>query len=319
MSEVNKILVIRLSSFGDIVLTFPFINELRRLYSNAKIHFVCKEQYKQLSGLHPYIDEVIVFNSNLKQKLLENKYDIVFDLQRNFNSRKILPSNSRTFKVKKETWKKYILVHLKINLLKNFIPVYKKYLNALKKLNEGTSLDFTGTDLSLKESFVPQEKYLVLSPSSKHYTKRLLLEKFALMLKDFNYKIVLTGDNNDVDNEICKRLESTFSNRLNLCGKLSYEELAGVIKGAEFVVCNDSGILHLAEALGKKVFVCFGCTVKEFGFYPQLQETEVFEVPGLNCKPCSHIGRSDCPKGHFKCMKEIDVNKIRIKINEYTK
>lgn len=319
MSEVNKILVIRLSSFGDIVLTFPFINELKRLYPNAKIHFVCKEQYKQLSGLHPCIDEVIVFNADLKQKLVENKYDVVFDLQRNFNSRKILPSNSKTFKVKKETWKKYILVHLKINLLKNIIPVYKKYLNALKMFNENTSLDFTKTDLSVKENFVPKEKYVVLSPSSKHFTKRLPVEMFGVMLIDFDYKIVLTGDNNEVDRDVCDSLENTFTDCLNLCGKLSFDELAGVIKGAEFVVCNDSGIMHIAEALWKKVFVCFGSTVKEFGFFPQLQATEVFEVLGLNCKPCSHIGRSDCPKGHFKCMQDIDVNKMRIKINEYTK
>jgi heptosyltransferase-2 len=269
--------------------------------------------------LHPYIDEVIVFNPALKQKLEENKYDVAFDLQRNINSRKILPSNSKVFIVKKETWKKYILVHLKINLLKNIIPVYRKYLNALKAFDENTSLDYMGTNLLCKENFAPKEKYIVLSPSSKHFTKRLPSEKFVSALKNMNFKIVLTGDNNEVDRKVCNNLENAFPCCLNLCGKLSFDELAGVIKGAEFVVCNDSGIMHLAEALGKKVFVCFGSTVKEFGFYPQLTTTEVFEVLDLNCKPCSHIGRNKCPKGHFKCTQDIDVNKMRIKINEYTK
>ena len=77
------------------------------------------------------------------------------------------------------------------------------------------------------------------------------------------------------------------------------------------VICNDSGILHLAEALEKKVFVTFGSTVKEFGFFPQLKSTTIFEIEKLKCRPCSHIGRDRCPKTHFKCM-----NNIILKTNE---
>jgi heptosyltransferase-2 len=224
----------------------------------------------------------------------------------------------KVFRVIKESWKKIILVKFKINLLKNFIPVYKKYLNALKKFDDRTKTDFTLSELSIKTGEFVNEKYIVLSPSSKHFTKRLPEDRFIQLLKGLKTKIILTGDNNQIDNEVCSHLDSQFDNSLNLCGKLSFSELAGVIKGSEFVVCNDSGVLHLAEALGKKVFVFFGSTVKEFGFFPQLESTSVYEIEGLNCRPCTHIGRSECPKGHFKCMKEIDVNQVRLKINEYT-
>ena len=76
------------------------------------------------------------------------------------------------------------------------------------------------------------------------------------------------------------------------------------------VICNDSGVLHLAEALGKRTIVFFGSTVKEFGFYPQLETSVIYENKGLKCRPCTHIGRADCPKGHFKCMNEIDTGGI---------
>ena len=318
MSDVKKILIIRLSSFGDIVLTYPFINELRRLYPEAVIDMVSKPQYVDIVKLHPFIDEVIPFDKNMKHILDNRKYDVVFDLQRNFNSRKIAPSGTKVIKVVKESWKKLILVHFKVNFLMETIPVYRKYLNALKKFDNRVNTDFITTDLNVKPNGFVSDKYIVLSPSSKHFTKRLPEGKFALLLKDLKAKIVITGDNNETDNEVCRYFDTQFNNSLNLCGKLSFPELAGVIKDAEFVVCNDSGILHLAEALGKKVFVFFGSTVKEFGFFPQLKTTEVEEVAGLKCRPCTHIGRKDCPKGHFKCMNDIDVKQIRLKINEYT-
>ena len=308
-----------MSSFGDIVLTFPFINELRRLYPDAHIEMVSKPQYVELIKLHPFVNNVIPFDKRMKSLLAELKYDVVFDLQRNINSRRIIPSGVKVVRVIKESWKKLVLVSFKINLLKDFIPVYRKYLNALKKFDGRTNTDFTSTELKIKPNIFVSEKYIVLSPSSKHFTKRLPESKFSLLLKDLMTKVILTGDNNETDKEICQYFDTQLNNPLNLCGKLSFPELAGIIKNAEFIVCNDSGVLHLAEALGKKVFVFFGSTVKEFGFFPQLESTLVSEINGLKCRPCTHIGRNKCPVRNFKCMSDIDVKQIRLKINEYTK
>ncbi len=317
MSEPKKILVIRLSSFGDIVLTFPFLNELKRLYPAAEVDFLVKEDYSELVMLHSSVSNVIVYKDDLKDKLNNAFYDAVFDLQHNIKSYDVLPDRVQVFTVTKETWKKHVLVYTKINLLKHPIPVYKKYLNALKLFDGRAKTDYTTSDILTESGSNMNGKYCVLSPSSKHFTKRLPKEKFEKMMKELWIKIVLTGDNNSTDKEICGYLESKLDNCLNLCGKLNYKELAGIIKNAEFVVCNDSGILHLSEALGKKVFVVFGSTVKEFGFFPALPSTELFEVESLKCKPCSHIGRSSCPKQHFKCMEQIDENKIMMKIKEY--
>lgn len=319
MSGYGKILVIRLSSFGDIVLTFPFLNEIKKLYPGSTLDFLVRDEYSEIVGLHRSVDNVISYNDEIKEMLNNGKYDAVFDLQHNLKSYDVLPDRANVFTVTKETWKKHVLVYTKINLLKEPVPVYRKYLNVLKMFDGRADTGFTGSELISDNQRLVEGKYCVLSPSSKHFTKRLPKEKFEAMMKDLNMKIVLTGDNNDTDKDICGYLESKMSNCLNLCGKLNYRELAGVIKHAEYVVCNDSGILHLAEALGKKVFVLFGSTVKEFGFFPALESTELFAVNELKCKPCSHIGRSSCPKGHFKCMELIDENEIRLKINKYTK
>ena len=279
---------------------------------------VSKPQYTELSALHPFINNVIPFSINMKSSLQEKNYDVVFDLQRNINSRRIIPSNSEVFRVRKESWKKHLLVLTGINLLKDSVPVYEKYLNALKDFNSSANTDFTTSDLKFSSVDSVNQNYIVLSPSSKHFTKRLPENKFALLLKDFNTKIVITGDNNETDLSICSYFDSELNDSLDLCGKLSFSHLTGLIKNAEFVVCNDSGILHLSEALGKKVYVFFGSTVKEFGFFPQLKSSEVEEVSGLKCRPCSHIGRKECPKKHFKCMNDIDVTKVRLKINDYS-
>ena len=305
----------RLSSFGDIVLTFPFLNELRRLYPQSQIDFVVKEQYADLVRLHKSVNNIILYNESLT--LNENKYDVVFDLQRNIKSRKILPSSSKIFKVRKETWKKHLLVYTKINLLKEPIPVYSKYLNALKEFNCSTKTEFTKSELITMDTNYLNGEYAILSPSSKHFTKRFPKELYVYIFKDVKLKIALTGDNNETDKSICAYLESKLKNSINLCGMLNYGELAGIISNAKFVLCNDSGVLHLAETLGKKTFVTFGSTVREFGFFPQLDSTEVEEILGLKCRPCSHIGRSKCPKGHFKCMNLIDNVLIKERIMRF--
>lgn len=319
MSVASKILVIRLSSFGDVVLTFPFLNEMKRLYPQSQIDFVVKEQYSDLIKLHNNVDNIILYNESIKQKLNENKYDVVFDLQSNIKSRGILPSNSKVFRVRKETWKKHLLVYTKINLLEEPIPVYKKYLNTLKEFNSSVKTVYTKSKLKLSDTNYIQGNYAVISPSSKHFTKRYPKELYVELLKDVKIKIVLTGDNNDIDKSICDYLQSQLKNITNLCGKMNFPELAGLISKSKFVLCNDSGVLHLSEALGKKTFVTFGSTVKEFGFFPQLDTTEVFQVLGLKCRPCSHIGRSKCPKDHFKCMNWIGTDLINERIMRFSK
>ncbi|HEX2787929.1 MAG TPA: glycosyltransferase family 9 protein [Ignavibacteria bacterium] len=307
----EKILIIRFSSFGDIVLTFPLINLLKKKFPNANISFVVKPQYSELVKINPLIDEVIEFDEHLKLDF--KKYDLIIDLQNNPKSKAFtFAAGTKILRYKKDNFKKFLLVRFKINLFKEIIPVYKRYIQTLKDVISLTEKDYTFTTSELKSTNLhfTDKKYIVIAPSSKHFTKRYPKEKYLeliITLKE-KYQIILTGDDSNTDREICNYL-CKDDKVISYCGKLSYPELAYVLKNSEFVISNDSGVMHFAESLGKKVYAIFGSTVKEFGFFPQLETSKVFEYVGLYCRPCTHIGLNKCPEGHFKCMLE---NKVEI-------
>lgn len=314
MDEPKKILVIRFSSFGDIILTFPLLNLLKKKFSQSKISYVVKPQYAELIKLNPLADEIIEFDKHLKIDF--KNYDLIIDLQNNPKSRAFtFAANTKTVRYKKDNFKKFLLVKFKINLFKEVIPVYKRYIQTISDIFSLSEKDynFTTTDLTATDLHFPNKPYIVIAPSSKHFTKRYPKEKYLELinkLKD-KYQIILTGDDSETDREICNYLCSNESQDkvISYCGKLNYSELVYVLRNAQFVISNDSGVMHLAEALGKKIYAIFGSTVKEFGFFPQLKTSKVFEVEGLYCRPCTHIGLDKCPEGHFKCMIE---NKVVI-------
>jgi heptosyltransferase-2 len=87
-------------------------------------------------------------------------------------------------------------------------------------------------------------------------------------------------------------------------------ETAAVLQKVDAVLTNDTGLMHMASAFTKPLFVIFGSSVSEFGFLPFHTPYELFEVAGLDCRPCSHIGRDSCPEGHFRCMNDISETRI---------
>ena len=315
---MKKILIIRFSSFGDIVLTFPFINSVKKSFPDTEIHFLTKLVYSDLTALHTGIDSTITFSNDsltdLRKTIKENKYDFIFDIHNNLRSRFVtFFTNTKVLRYRKNNFKKLFYIVFGKNLFKSIIPVYEKYILAGKIVFKDLSTDYSTSDLKTGEGKTFDSKYFVLAPSSKHFTKTLPSDKFYGIIKNYPYKkFIITGSDNETDRKICSEIESAFANVTNLCGKTDYKELARIVKYSEGVICNDSGLLHLAESLGKKVIVFFGSTVKEFGFFPQLKSTEVYEINNLKCRPCTHIGKSYCPKGHFKCMNEININEIRL-------
>jgi heptosyltransferase-2 len=95
-----------------------------------------------------------------------------------------------------------------------------------------------------------------------------------------------------------------------LAGELSLLETAAVMDSCALVITNDSGLMHIAAARKRKVLALFGSTVRQFGFFPFGTESRVVERPDLACRPCTSIGRSRCPRGHFRCMNDISVHQL---------
>ena len=325
---INKILIIRFSSFGDIVLSFPLISIIKINYPGAELHYLTLKKYHPLLQLNDNIDLILYSDSDKKEKLkdylIKAKYDVIIDLHKNFSSYYFtLFTGTKILRVKKDNLKKFLLVKFKINLLKDAIPVYLKYINSCKQFLQLDDNSFRTSKLNFSDDRLIKDKYFVIAPCSRHFTKTYPYDRFEQIIKSVgDFKIVLVSDNVDSEIALCKQLAEISNKIINYSGKLNYEYLSNVIYQSELIICNDSGILHLAEALGKKVICIFGSTVKEFGFYPQLKSSVVFENNSLKCRPCSHIGRNNCPEKHFKCMLDISNSKLisviknNLKIND---
>jgi heptosyltransferase-2 len=149
-----------------------------------------------------------------------------------------------------------------------------------------------------------------IAPGSRWPMKRWGVENYAELARriafEFDFHVVLVGDSTDayatepVGNEIRGRVT-------NLAGKTRILETAAVIERSVVFIGNDSGLMHLAEAVGVPVVALFGPTVEAFGYYPSLPASKVIER-SLPCRPCSRNGRRPCPRGTQECLTGIPVD-----------
>jgi heptosyltransferase-2 len=159
----------------------------------------------------------------------------------------------------------------------------------------------------LSDHQIPVDKpFISIAPGASFFTKRWPAEYFNNLISHvqnaYGYTCVILGGPHD---EPLGAYLAQNSNTISLAGKTTLLESAVIIAKSALMVSNDSGLMHMATAVRTPVVVIFGSSVKELGFYPYKGEYKVLEVEGLDCRPCSHIGKNACPKKHFKCMQDI--------------
>ncbi|MCB0753041.1 MAG: glycosyltransferase family 9 protein [Ignavibacteriae bacterium] len=312
LEKLNKILIIRLSSLGDILLTTPLVRSLKKQYPKLKIDFLLREQYKDTMLLNSNINSLITIQKDydvkeIKEQLLKNNYDLVIDLQNNFRSRKISKGiTNKIVRFNKPAFYKFLLVKTKINLFREIIPIPLRYAKTIPNFN----LDEKGleifTDLEVSPLFEKDKIFIGICPGSRHKTKMYPEEYFIDLgnkLTETGKKIILFGGKDDL--EVCKRISTLIPGSVNLSNDNEMLKTSANMKMCKTIICNDSGLMHLALANNTPVIAIFGSTVKEFGFAPYKGKNLVLENNSLSCRPCSHIGLEDCPKKHFKCMLEL--------------
>lgn len=311
-SKLRRILVIRLSSLGDVLLTTPLIRSIKKMNSDLMIDYIVREQFYEALQYNPNLNEVYRYsneknqNQNLFSSIISNKYDLVIDLQNNLRSKEITKKiNCVTVRFKKSNINKFLLVHFKINRFKNAPPIPIRYAEAasIKELDD-EGLDFfthNKPDSRLRQD----ENYVGICPGAKHFTKRWPKDYFIELgekLESAGYKVVLFGGKDEI--HLCSDIENNLSRAINL-SNTNLLQVGADMQMCKAVYTNDSGLMHLATAVKVPVISFFGSTVREFGFYPYKAKSTVLENEGLSCRPCTHIGRKSCPKIHFKCMNEI--------------
>ncbi len=320
---LKKILVIRFSSIGDIVLTTPVVRCLKKQL-DAEIHYLTKQQYLPLLAANPHIDHIFTIKKNVSEVLPElrlEQYDCVIDLHKNL--RTMLVRVGLFFKPKwlafnKLNIEKWLLTALKINRLPN-IHIVDRYVATAASLGvkkDGQGLDFFQFDSSncqLPTVELPTQ-YVAFAIGAQFQTKRLPTKKIFEICKGIAQPIVLLGGAAEAA-EGAEIAVQAGRHVVNLCGKLTLNESAEVLRQADLVITHDTGMMHIAAAFQKRILSIWGNTVPALGMSPYYGSANPdlntsFEVDGLSCRPCSKIGFGSCPKGHFKCMNDQDLKKI---------
>ncbi|PWK28546.1 ADP-heptose:LPS heptosyltransferase [Arcicella aurantiaca] len=323
---MTKFLIIRFSSIGDIVLTTPVIRCLKQQYPDAEVHYVTKKSYKTLLENNPYIDKVFILEKSLNdlvKDLKSEKYDYVIDLHNNLRTRIIKirlksplsfgeGAGVRSFSFDKLNFQKWILVKFKKDIMPkvHIVDRYMKTVESLGVKNDNKGLDYfipEKDDLPLEwlpEAF--QSKYAVYAIGGQHETKKMPLHKMVELCKTIKLPLVLIGGKEDTVISEQLSVISNSSPIFDACGKMNLNQSASIIQKAEVVYTHDTGMMHVAAALKKKVISIWGNTVPEFGMYPYQTSFEIIENKNLTCRPCSKIGYDKCPAGHFKCMNELE-------------
>lgn len=320
---MKKVLVIRLSSIGDIVLTTPVIRCLKQQLPGVRVHFAVKKQFQGVISANPNIDKVHVFDGDLKafaNELKREGFDFVADLHKNFRSayiRRKLGVPSAGFP--KLNIRKWLYTKLKINLMPD-LHIVDRYFTAVIPLgikNDGNGLDyFIPAEDEVDISTLPAgfgEGYVAFAIGAMHATKRLSDHKIIGICTGLDKPVLLLGGMDDAERgeAIAAQAGDTVA---NYCGKLSINQSASLVRQADAVITHDTGLMHIAAAFQKNIVSVWGNTVPEFGMSPYMPENQerstIVEVKGLSCRPCSKLGYDRCPKKHFRCMERIEVEEV---------
>ena len=327
----KKILILRFSSIGDIVLTTPVVRVLKAQL-DAEVHYATKERYANILQSNPYIDRVHTLGDSLNtlvQELKIEQFDYVIDLHHNLRTLRIKQRlGVKSYSFPKLNVEKWLMVQLKINQLPN-VHIVDRYLETVQPL--GVKNDALGLDYFIPEkdeverSWLPethQQEYVAYAIGAQHNTKKLPVNRMIELCDRINKPIILLGDQHDqaTGEEVARFFAQTTASAdqeatllelnkktviYNACGKFNLNQSASILRQAEYVFTHDTGLMHIAAAFKKTIFSIWGNTIPAFGMYPYRTKFTILENNRLSCRPCSKIGYARCPRGHFKCMQDI--------------
>lgn len=320
-----KILVVRFSSIGDIVLTSPVLRNLSEQLEGVEIHYLTKRQYAGLVMPNPHVNKVHVLKEDFSETIQALKsvgFDLMIDLHNNLRTRRLSLLLQIPYKrVDKENGKKLRMVFLKDRKLKNR-HIVDRYMDTCRSL--GISNDEKGLDFFFPSDFDPpsdllpetiEENFVAMAIGGQHFTKKMTPLKLVELAQKIESQIVILGGPEDA--EVGQQMAELCSNVTNVAGKTSLNESAYLIQKSQALITHDTGMMHIAAALKKDVYSIWGNTIPEFGMNPYKAgiNSQKFQVKGLACRPCSKIGYDKCPAGHFKCMEEQDLDAVAEVVN----
>jgi heptosyltransferase-2 len=335
---MNKILIIRFSSFGDIIQTISATRVLKNNFPDAEIHWITRQDFAGFLEAEPAVDKVICFDRkaglrgliSLTRKLTSENYDFIYDAHNNQRSlvmKFIFKLNSRVPIVtrSKDRLKRLLFFKLRINTYKNW--PFKGVVSFLKPLEK--ILHKPDKHLIMAESWHFPDKIThkvdtllqdytnttVLVPSAAWPVKRWPVKHWQKLIKlqpDRKF-VIIAGPDDDFTKEIAKAAPERV---LNLTGQLSLLESACVIDRAAYVISGDTGFLHVADLFKKPSIALIGPTA--FG-YPYHECIQVLEA-NLHCQPCSKDGSNGCSQKIYQnCLLKVEPKRVSRVLDEYAR
>ncbi len=320
-----RLLFIRFSAIGDIVLASPAFRCAKEQLPGVEIHLVTKHSMRAVTEANPYIDHFHYLAGDfgaLITELKAYKFDYIIDLHKNLRSFRIRAAlGVPVLAYDKLSVEKFLLTKFQINRMPNR-HISLRSVDALAPL--GVVYDGKGLDYFIPETVqVPAlfpAGYVALVIGASYATKKLSLDSLKQLVKLIPHPIVLIGGPEEkADGTELAMLDP--DRIVNTCGTYSLHESAALVRDARIVISHDTGMLYIACAFEKNVIAIWGATSPALQVEPLMPEnakTHVFQaiVPNLTCQPCSNFGTKTCPKGHFNCMKQQDLQEIARQVGE---
>lgn len=313
------ILLLRFSAIGDLILTTPLLRALRARHPGARLTFVTREDMADTLRHNPRLDRIITWRTgtplgDLVRELKAGAWTHRLDLHDSLRSRRLrLQVGGSWATYPKHRVRRTMLIASRRRLGGALGPVADRYFEAAQGLDvtpDGGPPEFflsreaeQAADRFLGGHGLGRSRRLVaLVPGATHFTKRWPeqhWQRLVELLLPAHDVVILGGP---AERAVGNRLAGGSSDRLaSAAGEFSLLTSGALLKRADVVVSGDTGLLHMASAVGTPAVAIYGPGIEEFGFFPYHARATLLEQP-LTCRPCAAHGRARCPLGHHRCM-----------------
>lgn len=336
--KIDNILVIKLAMMGDTILLYPAIRALKEKYSQAKLTILCSRINLDIVKMWNFVDEIIIFEFDrvFKQpwivlfqlfNLWRRKFDLGVDFEQWFRITPIILFLSSKYKVGFRTPKqlRHYLFDKWVWHIKNkhevecFCDVVKSLGVEVKDKSLFLKIDDHAKRKIREILFsnnISEKKFAIIHPGCgiHGYYRQWNIERYAEVAEyissNYNLKVVITGSKDDLNT--IQKFKKFYTAGLDLSGKTSIEELIALVSMAKFVICGNTGVLHIAAALGIPTVAIHGPTnpIK----WGPWGKGHIIIKSDLDCSPCSYLGFEYRCKER-RCLEIISTEEIKRAVN----
>ena len=332
---MKKILIIRMSSIGDIVLSTSFIESVKNKFPNSQIDFLIKKEFSDIVQNHPLIDNIIAYDKqsgingliSVGRALKHKNYDAVYDIHNVFRT-KLLSfffKVSSFKKIRKPRLKRWLLFYTYQNFFKkdfSHIKMYHSLLDMTENLPK-TKLSVSNSEIEETKQYLSSngvnERFITIVPGAAWKQKQWSIKHYDdlidRILNTFSFKVVILGSKKDI---ICDQL-STHDRIINLKGETTLRMAMSILKLSDHTIGSDTGLLHISEAFDTPVTMILGPTSKETGANVVLNNSKIVANDSLWCRPCSQNGSRKCYRKEQYCLSKIDSDIVFNTLNQVVK